>query len=322
MYTTLKKFIAPLVMIVAFCTGIAFTQAQGTGTELDGYAWSNNIGWISMNCKTGSPAGGDICGTSNYGVTVGTGGALTGFGWSDNLGWIKFGGLSGMPAGGANAVYNAGTGSITGFARFCSGMQGSQYFSINNNCSGSSRTDGWDGWVSLSGASPSYGVVAGVGGAFSGYAWGDEVVGWVDFSGVRFLSAGTVFLDVGAIPGGGLTPIYTPANYTTAQINTPPTLTLLDSQNLYYKWNISGSPSCSFSGATTFPLAPAGTGSSLGGLNLNVGTHFLALTCVYPGGSTIITSATIEVVDAGVFLNVDPNSPNTTNTQDTTCVLL
>ncbi|OGG73302.1 hypothetical protein A3A34_03410 [Candidatus Kaiserbacteria bacterium RIFCSPLOWO2_01_FULL_50_24] len=43
--------------------------------------------------------------------------------------------------------------------------------------------DGWDGWISLRGTSPDYGVVGAETGAFSGFAWGSDVVGWVDFAG-------------------------------------------------------------------------------------------------------------------------------------------
>ena len=46
-----------------------------------------------------------------------------------------------------------------------------------------SRTDGWDGWISMGGTG--YGVTHDSStGAFGGYAWGDVNVGWVDFSGV------------------------------------------------------------------------------------------------------------------------------------------
>ena len=36
--------------------------------EFDNYAWSENIGWISFNCKTGGSGQSNICSTSNYRV--------------------------------------------------------------------------------------------------------------------------------------------------------------------------------------------------------------------------------------------------------------
>ena len=46
---------------------------------------------------------------------------------------------------------------------------------------GSAESGGWDGWISLSGTSPSYGPTL-TNGLYTGYAWGSDVVGWVDFS--------------------------------------------------------------------------------------------------------------------------------------------
>ncbi len=322
MFEKIKKFIAPFVMLGAFVVGVSFASAQSATVELEGFAWSDNVGWISMNCKTGSISASDICGVSNYKVTVGGGGALTGYGWSDNVGWVKFGGLSGIPAGGTNASYDAVSGNVTGFVRVCSGMFGSSYWNVNNSCSGSSRTDGWDGFISLaSKTNPVYGVTVASNGLFSGFAWGDEVVGWVDFSMVR-LSNSTVLpgenitLDVGAIPIGGTNPVYVPGNYTTAQINTPYTLSIADSQNLKYKWTTSpGTQSCVFQGAANYSVSPIDIanngGSSLTSINLPVGVHYLALICSMQSGSTMIKSATINVVNVGVWINVDPNAVNT-----------
>lgn len=50
-------------------------------SEITGHAWSNNYGWINM-----SPA--------NGGVTVAANGALSGYAWGSGLGWINFSGVS------------------------------------------------------------------------------------------------------------------------------------------------------------------------------------------------------------------------------------
>jgi len=59
--------------------------------ELEGYAWSDNFGWFSFNCKTGGEDGSNICGTSNYKVTIDPAtGNWDGYAWNSNVGWISF----------------------------------------------------------------------------------------------------------------------------------------------------------------------------------------------------------------------------------------
>ena len=50
-----------------------------------GYAWTENIGWISFSCEnTGS------CADVNFGVINDGSGNLSGYAWSENAGWISF----------------------------------------------------------------------------------------------------------------------------------------------------------------------------------------------------------------------------------------
>ncbi|HEY5220975.1 MAG TPA: fibronectin type III domain-containing protein [Candidatus Paceibacterota bacterium] len=62
-----------------------------SATKLTGYA-SSSAGNISLDCTT-SP-GGNICGTSNYGVSNDGSGNLAGWAWNDTYGWISFCGNS------------------------------------------------------------------------------------------------------------------------------------------------------------------------------------------------------------------------------------
>lgn len=110
---------------------------------------------------------------------------MEGYAWAPNFGWISFNSsdLGGCPAGTCEARINPATSQLNGWARACSGT-------VNNNCTGGSRTDGWDGWISLnclnSGvcATSNYGVaISGCG--YSSFAWGGENVGWIRFSGVN-----------------------------------------------------------------------------------------------------------------------------------------
>ena len=206
----LCNIVGMLLLSMLFFTN--YTQAQATdipaaGVELDGYAWSDTIGWISMNCKTGSISGGDICGTSNYNVKLNNDGTVVGYAWSSNIGWIKFGGLSNWPAGAGTYAANAYTrGSFItmltykGWVRACAGT-------ISGDCSSmTSRTDGWDGWIALKGVASDVGATPydvrlndAAGGTSDSYAWGSSVVGWISFDLVTYLNT-TVTSDLYSLP--------------------------------------------------------------------------------------------------------------------------
>lgn len=154
-------FIAVLVY-GAFFVGDTEKAEAGNQHNLSGWAWSDNIGWISFNCTDTS-----TCGTVDYGIDAAVNGDLSGYAWSDNIGWITFNesDLSGCPSGACKAKINANT--IQGWARVLS------------------NGDDWDGWISLKGAS--YGVVKD-GDNFKEFAWdastiGDKQIGigWIEF---------------------------------------------------------------------------------------------------------------------------------------------
>lgn len=96
-----------------------------------------------------------------------------------------------------SGVYN---GTLSGWARFCSPA------SSPDSCSGFFQNDqngGWDGWLSLSGTSPNYGVSI-TNNVLSGYAWGGNdnnknFVGWLDMSGINIQNNQSV-LDFYASP--------------------------------------------------------------------------------------------------------------------------
>ncbi|MFA5386692.1 MAG: prepilin-type N-terminal cleavage/methylation domain-containing protein [Candidatus Paceibacterota bacterium] len=69
--------------------GYAAGNVQVNTTDLSGYAWSDNVGEIALNCSS-TPIG-DICGTSNFEVFHDAGtGDLSGWAWNDVIGWIRF----------------------------------------------------------------------------------------------------------------------------------------------------------------------------------------------------------------------------------------
>lgn len=179
-----------------------------------GWAWSiveapspgddgAGIGWIRMSRDTPREDGAaDPAQVPPYGVWANTQtGALFGHAWSGiacepgssevcGYGWLSFepGDLANCPGGGECRAYiDYSTGKVHGWARFLAGFE---------------DPDAWDGWVRLRGAGggANFGVCFGdtrpVGGSggecqhngvfdanatFSGWAWGNDVVGWMRF---------------------------------------------------------------------------------------------------------------------------------------------
>ncbi|MDD5430810.1 MAG: hypothetical protein PHP03_01145 [Candidatus Pacebacteria bacterium] len=68
------------------CSGDAGNwKIINTAGTLSGWAWNDQIGWISFNCSDRS-----ICATSNYSVTIDSNGYFNGWAWNDLAGWISF----------------------------------------------------------------------------------------------------------------------------------------------------------------------------------------------------------------------------------------
>lgn len=188
LFFALALFVSSVVLF-----SLGSDKAYAGTSDLRGWAWSSNIGWISFNSQDVGAGGGPyvVQVSTTTGSSIGT---VSGYAWSSSIGWIKFGGLSGFPSGGSNATIDFSNGKVEGWARACAGT-------INGNCSTmESRTDGWDGWISLSGTnfeSPdtsdngksAKGITLGINpaqteayGKLTGFAWGGDVVGWVSFS--------------------------------------------------------------------------------------------------------------------------------------------
>jgi len=173
-----KKSLVLIILSVVFVFAfLPFKEAKAAITDnMSGWAWSENIGWISFNCTNQA----SCSATNNYGVNadlVATG-LLSGYAWSENIGWITFNSseLGGCPSGTCEAKFASNE--FSGWARACSVFQ--------SGCSGatSTNTGGWDGWIHLKGSN--YGVVLDASYELKGYAsggWGDSgVIGWISFN--------------------------------------------------------------------------------------------------------------------------------------------
>lgn len=129
----------------------------------------SSIGWISFSCKNPeAPAPYD------YGVDINSNGNFSGYAWSEKIGWINFAPAGPYPVspnysacldlpGSEQACNKAGDYTISGWARALS------------------YGGGWDGWIKLNGVS-----IDKTTGDFSGYAWSDMVIGWINFKGTNY----------------------------------------------------------------------------------------------------------------------------------------
>jgi len=68
------------------CSNVNFKVQKDINGDLSGWAWSEKYGWISFNCLTDGS-----CSQSNYKVSINpTTKEFEGYAWSQNLGWISF----------------------------------------------------------------------------------------------------------------------------------------------------------------------------------------------------------------------------------------
>lgn len=226
--------------------------------------------------------------TTGAGTGGGANASTTGV--TNNIGWIQFGNLSlaDMPFGNGTVKQNAkmdNSGNLTGWVKALS----------------ADSATGWDGWISLSGTG--YGVNLtntaslfapasadkGLANMFAwipkffntayasshnSFAWGSDVVGWIDFSGVVF-------------NGSSLTPAVTiTADPTTGPINVViPKLT----------WSATNNPtSCTASGDWSGPQPISGTNVSQGVLTQEK-IYTYSITCSNANGASPVVSATVDV---------------------------
>ncbi len=267
--TTLFLFVAILVIFLSSYILSTKTKASGTSVYISGYIYSERIGWIDFQPHMG----GDI----NMDSTTGD---ITGYAWSENIGWVKFGGLTGFPTGPGTTPSNAkkvGT-NIVGWARVCSGMYDTSpdQTSPNNTCSGTSRTDGWDGWISLDGSG--YGVhIDNTNNTLSGFAWGSDILGWIDFS--PTISSSLSVIDFYAFPS-----------------------TIYKGQDVKINWKTAGASTCTID-KNGSPWAPGSTNATSGtnvssGILNTIGNTTFNIYCTGVTGTTIGPVSTVVLVMA------------------------
>lgn len=187
------SFIFAFFIFISIFSFTKIASANVSDHVLHGYAWSDNVGWVSLNC---ADRPGNLCDTKPYSVVIDYGtGQMSGYAWSSNIGWISFNAsdVSGCP------VKNSYNNSCTPTAILSSAAGNPPFPQILGWARALSYNSAWDGYISLScyntntcGTNnysvqlPNDGTTAigTTGGSITGRAWGSTVVGWFDFSNV------------------------------------------------------------------------------------------------------------------------------------------
>ncbi len=150
-FSTVGVFVAA-VFVALLLWSPSYVHSSNS-IAINGYAWSDNVGWISMSGST-------------YGLSMDSNGNVTGYAWSDAIGWISANGAD-IAACQSGATSRIQSGVWSGWLRAISGN--------------TTQAGGWDGCISMSGSNYAVSYKQQTG-AFSGWAWGSTVVGWIDFS--------------------------------------------------------------------------------------------------------------------------------------------
>lgn len=237
--------VVALIMVSAVSYSFKNKKAEnafaGTGENMSGYAWSENIGWVSFNNTTGG-------GGTSYGVNIqetdisggNTIGELSGYAWSENIGWITFNrdNANTPPAGQPDpgltydtlAYIDTNGETIKGWARAMSACDDANSDGKCDSSGAGTNSGGWDGWIALgdmnTGDSKNYGVSLDLTTKqFKGWAWGSDSAGWISFNNIT---------------GGGSTPY---SVSTTFELNKTPDV--VTAGNMDIKTN----PNSSYCGA-------------------------------------------------------------------------
>ena len=79
---------APTLPGGARVEGAELIEVGGIPSYLQGYFWSENLGWIRLGNGTAGPY--NNTDDTDWGVNVGTDGLLSGYAWSETAGWLVF----------------------------------------------------------------------------------------------------------------------------------------------------------------------------------------------------------------------------------------
>lgn len=195
-----QKKLSLIFLLIVFVFFTIKKIKAGEEHNVSGWAWSDNIGWISFNNTTDGSS-------VNYGVNINNStGLFSGYAWSDNIGWISFNEaeLTGCPSGTCRAELSFSTNEVSGWAKVLNTVAG------------------WDGWISL--RDTNYGVsLNDITNELEGWAWSDDF-GWISFNCITDGTCATsdykVIWSFAVTPAEGLNTDYVKVTLT---VGNPPT---------------------------------------------------------------------------------------------------
>jgi len=166
----MKKIVLVFIILVCF---ILPKQIAESGSEhnVSGWAWSENIGWISFNNTSGG-------GAISYGVSIDSNnGKLSGYAWSENIGWISFNEAdTGSPPSDDPCADASCIAKVTP-----SGQIGKEDVNIIGWARILAHNGDWDGWIRFDHGQTGE-VYIDSNGDFHDWAWCSDIVGWISFN--------------------------------------------------------------------------------------------------------------------------------------------
>ncbi len=185
-----------IAYIIIFLLMAASAAMASESQNVRGWAYSDNLGWISLNHTIDKNAT-----DTDYGVNINRQGYIdvSSYAYLGQLGntgaseWITFDpDVAGSPpsdAIGGGYLARARDGKLSGWARAISACP---WDAENKKCTGAGAAPGseWDGWIKLSGKAQNgddYGVELADGSSedvkiFKGWAWAGDYGGWISFN--------------------------------------------------------------------------------------------------------------------------------------------
>lgn len=198
-FLLISSVIIGLILVLNFLFYNISSTNAGSSENVTGWAWSENIGWISFNSyncdsdsnglsdgTTGCPAAGTPI--PNYGVNLDLiSGKFSGYAWSENIGWISFNrNITNIPPSSdpcpdgsciakvtPSGQVGKGDVNIEGWARALVGCSAVP-------CTSSGPSNGWDGWIKFDHTRSNEAYIDS-NNMFHNWAWGD-VVGWLSLN--------------------------------------------------------------------------------------------------------------------------------------------
>ncbi len=281
--------VALVAFVIAGTVWAIQAHASNNTAPVEGYAWSQYLGWIQFS--------GTTTGGTGFGVQEDlSNGVLSGYAWSATLGWIRFNGLINGPR------VNLTNGILTGYVQACAA------FADKNKCSGvlDPNGGGWDGLIHLSGTASDgsiYKVTQNSDCTWSGYAWGSDSIGAVHTRGANY---GVKVKTVGGICNTPPPPAPSCSINQTGTITASPNRISSKNTPITLTWGISGFDNTNFAAAQCKIVK---NGDVANGISITTGKFG---TCDVAGtiSNQVVSSQTIYAIYCnGAELKTKTNAP-------------